>query len=307
LASPGPYLAAGIALACYFPNFLWNAQNGWITYNFQFRRLLQGGEFDFVHPLGVFLAPLLLLSPWVYGLTALVAGRILKRSLEGEDRGMALAFWSSFPMFLFFVYVSMSDSVKIHWTAPAFIGILPAVAATVQEWSSRKRVLFYGSNPLLLFGLLYLVFLAVSHSLPNSWFPTVLGMSGRSHGQGLVFPELRIRPIGEFLKSQIRARQTPISISSPPELTAQQSPPSTREAIAPSFRVRYQRGFTLWKSPYLKPGANALYIERHQSSQRRQNREFQNLRDVSKLLATQVVDALTRTPFRELRVYPATG
>ena len=74
------------------------------------------------------MAPLLLLSPWVYGLLALVAVRLGKRLWNSEDQGMALAFWSSIPLFLFFVYISFGDSVKIHWTAPAFVGLLPAVA-----------------------------------------------------------------------------------------------------------------------------------------------------------------------------------
>ncbi|MCA9414997.1 MAG: glycosyltransferase family 39 protein [Candidatus Omnitrophica bacterium] len=315
LATPWPYIGFAVALSCYLPNFIWNAQNGWITYEFQFDRLAEAGEFKPVHLLGVFLAPLLLLSPWVYGLVAVVATRIAKQFREGLSRGMALSFWSSVPLFLFFVYVSFSDSVKIHWTAPAFIGLLPAVAVTLQQWSGRRRFMFCSSAmvmTLLIYGYLVFPFL-VSQSLPNSWLPPTLKAEFDEHldkdwtSQNYGFDRL-----GKFLKEQLDAGgegdfDLIASWRFDRVATAAFYAGEPDRAFVPAFGDR--RGYTLWESPYIRSGANALYVSRSRKSESRTEREFEDLRDCFNQIGDPIVveAPFEGHPFREFEVYPCYG
>lgn len=315
LATPWPYLACILAVVCYVPNIWWNAQHGWITYRFQLLDHATSNEFKPVHLFGVLFAPFLLLSPWGYGYLIQTAARASRRCIKDEHRSMALGFWSSVPLFLFFVLISFSKSIKVHWTAPVFIGLLPLMAMGLESWTIRLRKLFYTSTATIsLLIYLYLVYpYPISLTLPDSWLPSAFKQwaaersitDWAAHLYG--FDQL-----GTFLKDKIEAKESG-------EFDLIESDRFDRAAMAayyagypdrafvPSFGDR--RGYILWPSRYAQPGANALYVFIEQQSRSRKVKELDSLRNDYETVGDPfIVDATCEGfPFRQFKVYPCYG
>src|SRR5665811_835674 len=49
LAAPGPYLAAALALAMFAPNLIWNAQHGWLSFDYQLAHGLALHRLSLIH------------------------------------------------------------------------------------------------------------------------------------------------------------------------------------------------------------------------------------------------------------------
>jgi hypothetical protein len=315
LARPWPYLAGLLALLCYLPNFLWNANNDWITYQFQFARLMKEGEFKILHPIGVLLSPLLLLSPWVYGFIAYLVSGGPKKVAPEAGRQSALPFWSSVPLFVFFLYVSLSDTVKIHWTAPAYIGLLPAVAAALLKWPRRRRLYFEASAFVFTLGVyLYLVFpLAFSYRTIDSLVPSFF----QEEMEDLLDKDwstqnFGFQKLGRFLREEIDSNENP-------DFDLIASWRFDRAAIAAyyaglpesAFVLPYgdRRGFLLWQSPRLKVGANVLYVAREHDSQSRDEQEFENLRNCFERIGEPIFLRIPSTgpAVRQFEILPCYG
>jgi dolichol-phosphate mannosyltransferase len=122
-----PYAAAVLALAIFSPTLIWNAQNHWASFAFQtVGRLAQKRQFAPHKLLG---AALVLLTP-----TGLIAASsiLLSRKTVPVDavKGRTLMFMRVFtlvPLTVFFVF-SLQHEVKLEWTGPLWLAVLPALA-----------------------------------------------------------------------------------------------------------------------------------------------------------------------------------
>jgi len=315
LASPWPYLATVLAITCYLPNLWWNYQHDWITYQFQLFGHTLSSEFKPVHLFGILFAPFLILSPWVYGYLILTAVQASRQCIFGEDRNRALGFWSSVPLFAFFVLVSFSKSIKIHWTAPVFIGLLPLMAIGLERWSAFRRGLLYVSSASIsLLIYLYLVYpYPISLTLPGSWVPSLLKQEAAKYAINDWAAHLYgFDQLGAFIKSKIEEKE-------PGGFDLIGSDRFDRAATAAfyagypgrSFVPSYgdRRGYILWLSQYAKAGANALYVFNTQKSASRRERELEKMRSEFQSLGDPyVVEALyEQYPFRQFLVYPCYG
>ena len=315
LTSPWPYLAGALAIACYLPNLWWNSQHGWVTYDFQLFHHAVGGEFKLVHLVGVLLAPFLLLSPWVYGYLAQTALRASKRCVVDMDRIVALGFWSSVPLFVFFVIVSFTKSVKLHWTAPAFIGLLPLMAAGLEKWTVPRRTSLYASAGTIS----VLTYLYLAHpfplrlSLPKSCLPSAL----EQKVAGYLKEDWSVHiygydQLGAFLKSKIEDDDSVgfdliASRRFDRASIAAFYAGHPERAFVPAYGDR--RGYTLWPSVYAKPGANALYVYKERSTVARRDREMSELRnDFDAVGDPFEIETLRKGhPLRRFLVYPCYG
>jgi dolichol-phosphate mannosyltransferase len=133
-ARPEPYLAAIIALVLFSPVILWNADHHWASFVFQGPRRFTDA-FDF--SLDAFLGHvLLLLTP--IGVLA-IASTIETKGLmpihprtggtNAETYSFAL-FCSIIPFFFFFAFSLIRD-VKMNWTAPVWLVLLPFMAQSM--------------------------------------------------------------------------------------------------------------------------------------------------------------------------------
>ena len=129
---PLPYLSVGLAAAVFSPVIAWNARHSWASFTFQSTgRLAQAARFSFPELLG---SVLLLLTP----VGVALAVRAWRRRQGGtmavldHDRRRWLFGWTFtlVPLGVFVVF-SLTHRVKLNWTGPLWLALLPALAAQV--------------------------------------------------------------------------------------------------------------------------------------------------------------------------------
>jgi dolichol-phosphate mannosyltransferase len=128
---PEPYLAAILAAILFSSVIIWNAQNEWASFVFQGPRRFSG-DFDFDLP-DLMGSVLLLITP--AGLLAVLAAVASKRSIlpngcDGKaNRSHKLLVISTLLPLFVFVFFSLSRNIKVNWTGPVWLGVLPYMAA----------------------------------------------------------------------------------------------------------------------------------------------------------------------------------
>jgi dolichol-phosphate mannosyltransferase len=132
-----PYAALVIALVIFSPVIVWNAQHEWASFAFQTsRRLAEKPRFA-LHKL--LISMLVLLTPT--GAVTLLVSRFTKRSEDdsGDDarRWLFLRIAALVPMSVFVLF-SLRHDVKIDWTGAPWIGVVPALAASIVRFASGE-------------------------------------------------------------------------------------------------------------------------------------------------------------------------
>ena len=132
LRRPGPWLALPIALAVFSPVIIWNSHNQWASFLFQSTRTV-GPQKHTLKNVGIFwLFQLGVLTSFLPLFAAAAVRGIRRGWLQHDDRwNFAASF--SLPLFLLFVAASLKTEVHVNWTAPAFLSLLPGVAALLLE------------------------------------------------------------------------------------------------------------------------------------------------------------------------------
>ncbi len=127
---PWPYVGAVLALAIFSPVIIWNADHGWVSFIFQSaRRVEEPVRFSF-HLL--LLSIVAILTP----VGMISAARVLfeeisstRRFFSNGDRRRLFAFVFTVVPLSVFVAFSLLHDVKLNWTGPIWLAVLPAVAA----------------------------------------------------------------------------------------------------------------------------------------------------------------------------------
>ena len=129
LRTPWPWLGAALAAVLVFPNLLWNANNDWVAFAFQFHEGLVSdtppglaGAARQVLEQALVLTPLCAAAAvWWVVRTAPTA--IRWREAEPTDRVVRMAWMSSVPILVFFTVAATRDVAEAHWPAIAYVGI----------------------------------------------------------------------------------------------------------------------------------------------------------------------------------------
>ena len=136
---PWPYAGAALALAIFSPVIAWNATHGWVSFLFQSARRVQE-PFQFsLHLLLLsivaILTPAGLISVWRVLLPEGTSS--IRRFLaDSNRRWLFAATFTVVPLSVFMTF-SLFHDVKLNWTAPVWLAVLPAMAALVTTESSR--------------------------------------------------------------------------------------------------------------------------------------------------------------------------
>ena len=136
LATPWPWLAGLIALACFAPVLVWNAQHDWVSL------LFQGGRsgaprLNLVAPLALIGLQCLYLAPWLFFPLAALFFRALARG-AAEEKGFFLACLAATPIILFTLVAFWSSKrVLPHWVAPGYLLIFPLLGREIAERLAR--------------------------------------------------------------------------------------------------------------------------------------------------------------------------
>ncbi len=139
---PQAYLAVILALVLFLPVIVWNAEHDWVSFVFQSEgrikdvfmfssHLLLGGILLLITPAGVLaLVSLLAAGQRHYGL-ARSGGSPEDRSAYLFTLCMILV-----PLAVFVVF-SLAKEVKLNWTGPLWLALIPYMALTMRDFGNR--------------------------------------------------------------------------------------------------------------------------------------------------------------------------
>jgi hypothetical protein len=130
---PGPYLAVAIALLLFYPVFLWNRDQNWASFAFQFGHGLgSAGGSVIKRELELVGGQLGLASPILFGLMAVAVWRAIRSRRDPMATMLAVV---TLVIFAVFVYSASRRRVEANWPALAYI---PGVALLV--WHEPGRI-----------------------------------------------------------------------------------------------------------------------------------------------------------------------
>lgn len=134
LASPWPWLAAAIALACLTPVLLWDAHHGWVNFghNLGHTEVEQGLRIDF-EALGTYVGSQLGVITPVLAILAVAAAI---RNRKADD----LSFWFCVPILAVLLLKSVQGKVQPNWPMPAWLTGLAAFAGFYLDRFKQRNV-----------------------------------------------------------------------------------------------------------------------------------------------------------------------
>jgi dolichol-phosphate mannosyltransferase len=153
LFRPHPYLAAILALLLFAPVIIWNSENDWVSFLFQSRRVVGVGmdnQFSIQYlPMHI----LVLLTP--VGLIA-AAFALFSRSNNGSQfvsrHRLFIQIFAGVPLAIF-IFVSIFNTPRFHWTTPLWLAILPTMAWMMGKTDNLQNI---------------------AHRIQSLWKPTIL-------------------------------------------------------------------------------------------------------------------------------------
>jgi hypothetical protein len=120
LRTPGPWLAAAIALACTTPVLWWNAQHDWVSLRFQSGRAANTTAWSIAPFLENVSGQALWLLPWMAIPMAIAMGMVVVRH-RTDERGWFFACLALLPVGLFTVATLGGARGLPHWQAPGWV------------------------------------------------------------------------------------------------------------------------------------------------------------------------------------------
>ena len=128
LRHPAPYAAVLLSIVIFSPVIIWNARHQWASFAFQSAdRVAEARRFSTHELLAAILA---LLTPVV----AILVWKALRgpRDLSPDDarRRLFARIYTLVPLSVFLLF-SLTHRVKLNWTGPLWLAVLPAVAAAL--------------------------------------------------------------------------------------------------------------------------------------------------------------------------------
>lgn len=145
-SKPGPYLALLVAIILFSPVIVWNMQHGWTSFLFQSaKRISADPVFSTPNLIGhvtLMLTPVGLLGVVLF----FVLGNEMFRSSVAEpeettthflERTYFLLLLLSLLPFLLFLVISFTREVKLNWSSPVWLAVLPFLGCTVTSIYGR--------------------------------------------------------------------------------------------------------------------------------------------------------------------------
>lgn len=145
LLTPGPWLAAAIAVACFVPVLVWNGQHDWASFTFQAGRGRVGGGGDLrpFGPIESLLSQAVYLLPWI----AVPLGAFLVRGIvSGPDnaRRWLLVSLALLPI-LIFTGLTLTGRGLPHWQMPGWLFAIPLLGEALANAGRITRRVAVGA------------------------------------------------------------------------------------------------------------------------------------------------------------------
>jgi dolichol-phosphate mannosyltransferase len=154
LKRPDPYLAAVLALLIFSPVIYWNLENGLASFAFQSARRIES-NFQFSLPTLIVNAAILLTPTGLIAAVAALWARHTNASSRDDEAWRISRFILIFTLvpLAAFITFSLTRGVKLNWTGPVWLAVLPAISAAILSVAERSSA----------FGL----------SMRRVWVPTI--------------------------------------------------------------------------------------------------------------------------------------
>ena len=142
LRSAHPYGGALLALVLFAPVVIWNAQHDWASFRFQFSDRFEGQSLSLMTLTSYVGIQLLVATPLVLAGAAWLYARTFgnRRRLLAPRWLLAVCF--SLPLLAVMSYKSLRCGIRLNWTLPLYLSLLPAVArlGLTQARLARRRL-----------------------------------------------------------------------------------------------------------------------------------------------------------------------
>ena len=122
-----PYAAGFLALALFTPVLVWNAQNDWASFRFQFIDRFAGKPLSIGSVASFAGLQLVVATPIVLGGLGWLYLRVLRNRRRLLTPRWLMAVGFSLPLLLVMSYKSLHYNIRLNWTLPLYLSVLPAV------------------------------------------------------------------------------------------------------------------------------------------------------------------------------------
>jgi hypothetical protein len=136
---PAPYVSAILACAMITPVVLWNAQHGWVSFEFQGDRGVPSGQLRPSQLTTMSFGEIAFLSPWIFA--ALVAGLANAFRIWADERRFFLLCLSLPPIVLFTLTPLWGARGQPHWTMPGWFFAFALMGIWVNELGTAINAL----------------------------------------------------------------------------------------------------------------------------------------------------------------------
>jgi 4-amino-4-deoxy-L-arabinose transferase-like glycosyltransferase len=172
--TPGPYLAAAVALLVFTPVIVWNFEHSFGAFVFQGSRAALGGSAHVDRALAHTAILIAVMGPavWFVQIVALVAAL---RAGPRDERRWFFATLSIVPIAFFLtldLFGSAGDQGP-HWLAPAYLFTFPLLGAAVARWRAEFPRTVWWTTASCIGGAAAIVLVLVSHTL-TGWLQYVV-------------------------------------------------------------------------------------------------------------------------------------
>jgi 4-amino-4-deoxy-L-arabinose transferase-like glycosyltransferase len=184
LKTAGPWLALLLGVSSGIPILVWNAQNQWASAG---HVLYIGGANPSRHSMTSFPqflgSQLGLVTPIFFVLILLVWWNVLRKRWQGQLSPQEWVLWCcSFPLFLFFLCLSLRTKVAGNWPAPAYFGAVLLMVSSLQR-QQRQNSIWVRGGLILAFSMTVLVhWQAARPFFPVSQSHAILDSASRVDG-----------------------------------------------------------------------------------------------------------------------------
>lgn len=139
LKHPALYVSAIIAGAMITPVILWNAQHGWVSFEFQGERGAPHGQLHPAQLASMALGEIAFLSPWIF--VPLVVGVADAFRTWGDERRFFLLCLSLPPIVLFTLTPLWGGRGQPHWTMPGWFFAFALMGTWANELGASTKAL----------------------------------------------------------------------------------------------------------------------------------------------------------------------
>lgn len=174
--SPHPYLGLLLAFVLFSPVIVWNAQNNWASFRFQFIDRYAGNQINFKTPFILLLTQLAVLTPLALLPFAWLLARWYRRPkiLLRSRYWMAISF--ALPPLIVTCYTALHSGIHINWTAPFYVSLFPLLVMVCRVRARRhgrawrwRRVLVGTTGILVAGNIVVLLYLLVLNPRVKWW------------------------------------------------------------------------------------------------------------------------------------------